>query len=104
MSDIKINSIKNDILSRLVKAVKESVNESKVLLVNTEKNENYYSLHRNIIHTYVPLSSLLVIRLAVALTIVICKNKSRHKQVRVRASEILKPWLTLNYPQPRNNP
>ena len=87
MPEIKINLQENHTLSKLVKAVEDEVKKSELLLVNTPDEENYYILHRNIINAYVPVTSLIIIALAIALVVVICRSKAVRKQVKIVKTE-----------------
>ena len=87
MPEIKINLQKNHTLSKLISSVEEEVKKSELLLLNTPEEENYYLLHRNVINTYVPISSLIIVALAIALAVVICKNKIMQKRVEIVKTE-----------------
>ena len=87
MPEIKINLQKNHTLSKLISSVGEVVKKSELLLVNTPDEENYYLLHRNVINTYVPISSLIIVALVIALAVVICKNKIKQKRVEIVKTE-----------------
>ena len=79
--DVNISLQREDELSKLVREVKMSINESKALLSSTGENENYYSLHKNVIHTYISVTGVIILGLAAAITVIFYKSKKRYRKL-----------------------
>ena len=94
MPDVNISLEREESLSKLVDGVKVSVNGSKEWLAEETLREDYYSLHKHVIHTYVPLSCLLIIGLAAALGVVMYKYRGSRRTVGPEASRVAKATHT----------
>ena len=79
--DVNISLHREDALSKLVNEVKMSLNESRELLSSTGEDNNYYSLHKNVIHTYISVTTVIMVGLAAVVIVIFCKGKKRYRKL-----------------------